>query len=158
MKLLSSFTTIGAGLLLASAACAASLTEASIQPMLVQIDRAAQSHDVEGIIKLMAPQVRIQIDMTAVGAPQVATLSRSECASALRSSWAQSQSYNYQRSNTKIRVAPGGQSAIVTATVKETLKLQGQTVTSTTDETTRIELSKGQPLVTEVHGVVRSIQ
>ena len=158
MKLSHTLIAAGAGLLLAGAASAASLTDGDIQKMLSRIDQAAQSHDVNGIIKLLAPQARVNIDMTAVGAPQVLSLSRAEYAEALRSNWAQTQTYDYQRSNTKIRIAPGAQSAIVTATVKETIKMQGQTLVSTTDETSRVEMVKGQPLVTEVQGIVKSIR
>lgn len=158
MKLFAHLITAGAGLLLAGAAWSANLTEADINRMLTQIDQAAQSHDVEGVIKLLAPQAKMNIDMTALGAPQVMRLSRSEYANELRNSWSQSQSYSYQRSNTKIRIAPGGQSAQVTATIKEVMKMQGQTVTALTDETSRVELIKGQPLVTEVHGIVKSIR
>ena len=159
MKLLPSAIALGAGLLLAGAAFSASLTEADIERMLNQIDQAAQNHDAEGVGRHLAPQVKITIDMSAV-APQMPTqrLGKAEYLAQLREGWTQVQHYSYQRGNTRITIAPGGQSASASATVRESLKMQGQMLTSVSDETTLVELIKGQPLATEVRATVRSMR
>ena len=157
MKLVTSIVAMGAGLLLSGAACAAGMTEADINHVLGQLDQASNSKNVDGVLKHMAPQVRIQIDMSAVGMQQPMVMSRAEYASSLRDNWGQAMNYRYQRSNTKIRIAADGQSAQATASVKESMKIQGQPISSVTDETTKFELIKGQPMATEVRGVVRSV-
>ena len=63
-----------------------------------------------------------------------------------------------KRINTRIEIAPDGKSARITGTVKETIGLQGRSFTSTVDEVARVELIKGQPLMSEIQATLTSIR
>ncbi|MGH7480300.1 MAG: hypothetical protein ACREJ8_12050, partial [Candidatus Methylomirabilales bacterium] len=57
--------------------------------------------------------------------------------------------YEYKKTNVKITLS-GPARAVVTATVSETVTVQGQTIRSTSTETAVIELVGGKPMITSV--------
>ena len=157
MKLLPSLAAAGTAFLLSTAAWSADLTQAELKTMLAQLDKAVQAHDSAGVGRLLAAHVKITIDMKSSGVP-VMRMNKSEYMAQLRQGWSESQNYGYQRINTRIEIAPDGKSARITGTVKETIGLQGRNFTSTVDEVARVELIKGQPLMTEIQATLASIR
>ena len=76
-------------------------------------------------------------------------MNKSSYIESLRQGWAVATGYEYKRTNVKITLS-GPAKAIVTATVSETVTIQGQTICSTSTETAVIELVAGKPMITSV--------
>ena len=109
--------------------------------------------------QMLAPQAQIVIDMRAVDVPEPLQLNKSQYLQLVRSGWAQASTrHHYARSNTRIQLAPGGKTATASATIQETATVQGQTMTSTTDEVSTFSLVDGKLQVTQVQGTVLSIK
>lgn len=160
MQLQPSLRILGGIALLASlAGCSAKLTEADIQQALTRIEQATQQKDSTVLEQLLAPQAQIVIDMRAVDVPEPLQLNKSQYLQLVRSGWAQASTrHHYVRSNTRIHLAPGGKTATASATIQETATVQGQTMTSTTDEVASFSLVDGKLQVTKVQGIVLSMQ
>lgn len=160
MQLHTSLRILGGIALLASlAGCSATLTEADIQQALTRIEQASQQKDITVLEQILAPQAQIVIDMRAVDVPEPLQLNKSQYLQLVQFGWAQaSTQHHYARSNTRIHLAPGGKTATASATIQETATVQGQTMTSTTDEVATFSLVDGKLQVTQVQGTVLSMQ
>lgn len=150
MNVLARALTLCTVLIAASAASAASLTEASIEDMLNTMDHAIQNRSAEGVGKLLSNSFKMTLEMTAYGQKQVMNTNRDEYLDMLREAWAGVTGYKYERTNVKITMLPGGTSAKVTAQVLETVTVQGQSLTTVSAETATVQLIDGRVLVTEV--------
>ena len=146
-------------LLAALAGCSAKLSEADIHQALARIDQASQQQDVAVFEQLLAPTATVKIDMRAADIDQPLELNKSQYLQLLKASWQVAGSdYRYARSNTRISFMPGGKVATASATIQETVKQDGQTVTSTMDEVSTFALLDGKLQVTSVQGVLLSMQ
>ena len=140
-------------------ACSAKMTEADIHQVMADIDQATQQRDVAVLERVLAPQAEIEIDMRVANLPEPLKMNKGQYLQLLKAGWAEAgTSYQYERSNTRINMAPGGKAATASATVKETSKIQGQVMTSVSDEVATFVLKDGKPQVTKVRGVVLSMQ
>jgi hypothetical protein len=68
------------------------------------------------------------------------------------------QNYQYKRSSTRITIAPNGQSARVTATVQETMQMNGIRVRGVTNEAVIFQIQGGRAVITSLTGVSRMTQ
>jgi hypothetical protein len=129
---------------------AADLTRASVDALIAKVDTSANKLDAEGIAKTMSDNVEIVMNISAQGQNQVVKPSKQEYIDLLKQGWAATQNYKYTRTNMK--VALNGNKAVVTADIKESMTIQGQTIAGTTKEETTIELVNNAPLITKIVG------
>jgi hypothetical protein len=130
---------------------AAGLTEQSVEQMMKSIDAAAARKNADVIANLMSPAVSIRMTINAGGQTQTLTPNRQEYLQMLKDGWAMSTDYRYARSGTKISLIDTNK-ALVKGTIRESMKVQGQTMSGETVEEVTIELVQGKPLITKVVG------
>lgn len=138
------------GIVAAAVANAGELSQKSVKALLDSVDAAANSQNVEQIASSMSDNVEIVINVTMQGQTQVMQITKPQYIEMLKQGWAEYSDYKYTRSSTKIDIK--GDKAIATATVKESMTVQGQKVSSVTREEATIELVKGEPRVTKLVG------
>ena len=131
---------------------AGQIDKAMINSMLSEIDAAAQKKDPAVVVKYISPDAKITMHINAGGQKQVLKVTRAQYLELLQQGWTMSSNYQYQRSNTRIKIMDGGNKAIVTANVTESMNIQGQTVKGTSQETSTIELVNGRAMITELVG------
>ena len=160
MSLASPLRALGSALLMASVmGCSAKLSEADVEQALAQIDQAIQQQDLDALDKLLAPQVKITIDMSAAANVPPQTLGKEEYLTALRVSWAATgTSYRHERSNTRISLTPNGKGATASATIHESMELQGVSMTSVSEQISTFALTDGKLKLTQVNGRLLSIE
>lgn len=123
--------------------------EPTVRKIMADIDRASAARDIAGVARHLSEGATLTVEMEADGQPQRLTMSKPEYIEAIRQAWAGVETYDYRRSNVKISLS-GGNRAVVTATVVETVTMQGKTMRTTSAETSVVELVAGKPLVTSV--------
>ena len=136
--------------MISSVAFASNLTPEMIEGMILELDRAVVAKDAEAIVSLMSEDVSLAMNITMNGKTKVFEANRKEYLSNLKESWEQFEDYTYTRKNLHITMYNNG--AIASGVVYETMRIQGQQLSSTTEEEVTIALVGGKPLVTKVMG------
>jgi hypothetical protein len=131
------------------------ITRGEINAMLVAVDKAANRRDVAGVCAPLAPNVVIKLTIQGQGSY---TWNRAQYKSYMEQSFRAAQKYQYKRSNTKISIAPDGQSARLTATIHETVQVNSMTVRGITNETSTLRVQGGRTVITAINGVARIVQ
>jgi hypothetical protein len=139
----------------ANTASAAALTESSVRAMLAAMDQAIEKRNVEGVGRLLSSDFSMTQELTAYGQKNLVKADKVEYLRMLRANWAAVSAYKYERTHLKITMLPGDASAKVTAQVRETLTLQGQSVSAVSTETATVKLIDGQVLLTGVTAVMQ---
>lgn len=154
------FSSIAAGALLASlAGCSSKLSEGDVYLAMAKVEQAVQQQDSAAIAQWLAPHAQVVIDMRSADMPEPLRLNKSEYLQLLDTSWsAAGNNYSYERSNTRVEMAPGGKAAMAYATIKEIAALQGEPVTSVSDEVATFALLNGKLQITYVQATVLSVQ
>ena len=146
-------------LLAALAGCSAKLSEADIHQALARIDQASQQQDVAVFEQLLAPTATVKIDMRAADIDQPLELNKSQYLQLLKASWQVAGSdYRYARSNTRISLTPNGKGATASATIHESMELQGVSMTSVSEQISTFALTDGKLKLTQVNGRLLSIE
>ena len=160
MSLASPLRALGSALLMASVmGCSAKLSEADVEQALAQIDQAIQQQDVATLEQMMAPQIQFMLDTSEAANVPSQTLGKDEYLTALRVSWAATgTSYRHERSNTRISLTPNGTSATASATIHESMELQGVSMTSVSEQISTFALTDGKLKLTQVNGRLLSIE
>lgn len=140
------------GLLLSTVSISAELTKESVANLLNTVDQAANDHNAGAIAGVMADDVKIVMNVEFQGQTQVAKPSKNEYLSLLEQGWAQVSNYNYSKSDVNIEVE--GSKAFVSATVHESMTIQGQDIAASSKEEAIVELVGGKLLITEIVGYV----
>ena len=74
-------------------------------------------------------------------------------------SWAATgTSYRHERSNTRISLTPNGKGATASATIHESMELQGVSMTSVSEQISTFALTDGKLKLTQVNGRLLSIE
>jgi hypothetical protein len=146
-NLLSALLMLGAAL----SAQASGLTEQTVEQFLKTMDAAIARKDSDSVAGLMSSTVAIRMSITAGGKTQTLTPTRQEYLKLMKEGWAISTDYRYSRSGVKINLADSAK-AVVTATVRESMKVQGQQINGLSEEEVTIEMVEGKPLITKVVG------
>lgn len=134
----------------ASQAQAKVLTPAAINAILVSVDQAANRMDVEAISAPLAANFSGKIDLQGMGSY---TFNRAQYKSHLLEGFKVMKNYRYKRSNTKISITKDGQSARVTATIQETMEINGMPLRGQTQETSTFKILGNRIQITSIHGV-----
>lgn len=136
-------------LALAPLASFAQLSQAAVQRLIADMDRAISQKDVAGVARLLSDDVTIEVTVRAVGQSQKMALTKSTYVDMLTKAWAAASSYEYKRSNVKITLS-GPSRAVVSATAKEKTVVNGETFFASTSESAVIEIIGGRPLITRI--------
>ncbi|MBW4472687.1 MAG: nuclear transport factor 2 family protein [Stenomitos rutilans HA7619-LM2] len=126
------------------------IRESDIRKILNAMEAAANRKDVDGILKYMAPNITIKITVQLGAGAQQLSLSREQYRQYLQQGFATTERRSGNYTNLKIQVAPNGQTATATYTLREEATLKGQpgTFVSTSQETVKFARIKGQLLET----------
>ena len=98
----------------------------------------------------MRDDVEIVMNMNIQGHRQVMTPSKAEYLEMLKQGWAIAEKYQYSRTNLKVDIQ--ADKAMVSATVNESMTVQGQTISARSKEKLVIELYQGRPLISKIVG------
>jgi hypothetical protein len=113
------------------------------------VDYAISRRDASGLARFLSDTLTVIANVRASGQDQKLTMNKSNYIDSLKEGWAVATDYQYKRTNTKVTLS-GPAKAVVTATISETVTVQGQTIRSTSTETAVIELVGGKPMITSV--------
>lgn len=132
---------------------AAELTEEKVNKLIAKVDNAAVSLDAIELAKLLSDNVSITMNISMQGKMQVMKPTKQQYLSMLQQGWSMYKNYKYSKSNVKIKIE--GNKALVTADVKESMTVQGQSISGESKEEITIELVSGKALITNVVGYTK---
>lgn len=146
-------------LLVSLAGCSSKLSEADVYLAMAKVEQAVQQQDCAAIAHWLAPQAEVVIDTRQADSPEPLRLNKSEYLQLLGASWTAAGSrYSHERSNTRVEMAPGGKTATAYATVRENAALQGQPISSVSDEVATFAMLNGRLQITYVQATMLSMQ
>ncbi len=125
------------------------LDEQTVLKMVSEVDHAISQRDASGLARFLSDNLTVIANVRASGQDQKLTMNKSSYIESVSQGWAVATDYEYKRTNTKITLS-GPAKAVVTATISETVTVQGQTIRSTSTETAVIEIVGGKPMITSV--------
>ena len=125
------------------------LDEQTALKLLSEIDHAISQRDASALARYLSDKLTVIVNIRASGQAQKLTMDKSSYIESLRQGWAVATDYEYKRTNVKITLS-GPARAVVTATVSETVTVQGQRIRSTSTETAVLKLVGGKPMITSV--------
>ena len=125
------------------------LDEQTVLKMVSEMDHAISQRDASGLARFLSAELTVIANVRASGQTQKLTMNKSSYIESLKQGWAVATGYEYKRTDIKITLS-GPAKAVVTATIAETVTVQGQTIRSTSTETAVIELVEGKPMITSV--------
>jgi hypothetical protein len=125
------------------------LDEQTVLKLVSEVDHVISKKDASALARFLSDNLTVVADVHASGQAQKLTMNKATYIESLRQAWAVGSDYEYKRTNTRITLS-GPAKAVVTATIFETVTVQGQTIRSTSTETAVIELVGGTPMITSV--------
>lgn len=131
------------------------LTEARVMATFDQIETAVRAKDVSGVVRHFAPDAIIRLVMPPAAGGQTLELSVADYARMLQDGWAMAADSTYAVENIVIEISADGRSAEVSDTTVESMKVQGRTISSRTQERFSVESRSGSPVITRLTGEVQ---
>jgi len=125
------------------------LDEQTVLKLVSEMDHAISKRDASTLARFLSDNLTVVANVRASGQDQKLTMNKSSYIESVSQGWAIATDYEYKRTNTKITLS-GPAKAVVTATISETVTVQGQTIRTTSTETAVIELVGGKPMITSV--------
>ena len=135
---------------LSTTAFSAEVTESTVKKLLSEMDVAITNLDSETLAKTLSDDIQITIHINIQGNEQVMKPSKQEYISMLKQGWAAVENYSYKRSDLVIDIKDG--KAVVSANVKETMTVQGQSLSGESKEVATVESVNGKLLFTNIVG------
>ena len=140
---------------LAPTATAERLTEARIMTMFQQLEASGRARDAGGVARHFAPDAVIRLVMPASAGGQKLEMGVPQYTRMLEQAWAMAESFTYRVEDVVIEIGADGRTAEVSDTTVETMRIQGQTISSRTRERFSVAWRGGRPLVTRLTGHVQ---
>ena len=132
---------------------ASGLTQARLDALMSQFDRAVASRDAPAVLSHISDRAEILLTMEdEMGNRRRMRMSKRQYAEALQRSWSMASQYRYSRTPPSYEMQ--GSSAIIRSVVTESMTIQGQSMSMRTREETWVQLIDGQPKVVSVRGEV----
>jgi len=125
------------------------LDEQTVLKLVSDMDYAISKRDASTLARFLSDNLTVVANVRSSGQDQKLTMNKSSYIESVSQGWAVATDYEYKRTNTKITLS-GPAKAVVTATISETVTVQGQTIRSTSTETAVIEIVGGKPMITSV--------
>ena len=132
---------------------AANLTQGMVDKVINDMDSAASSLNVNAVAALLDDNVEIVMNIEMQGQKHVMKPAKQEYIAMLQQGWSAYKDYEYSRSDVSTQLK--GNKAVVSATVKESMNVQGQQVSGESKEEVTIELVGNKALVTKVVGYTK---
>lgn len=123
------------------------ISEGQVQALVDGMDAATARHDVNAILGYLASDAVWELEYRLPQGLQLQRLNKEEYAARLREG---APLYRSDRENTRIIIAPGAHYAEVTATLRETVKIQGEPLSGVTRSKSMVEMRDGRLLITLV--------
>jgi hypothetical protein len=144
-------------LLLSASSCTrgrkSRITWQSVAAVLEEIDEAAKSKDADAIVKHFSKDAQIKVSVKGPNdARMEMAFTRDQYRDYAQHSYDLIDSYEYERTETVIKVNPDGQSAVVADEVLESATTGGQTIRSVTRETATFKLEGGRIVLSSLEG------
>lgn len=136
--------------LITLSANAATLTENDVKKLIAAADQAAVSLNADALAATLSNNVVIIMNIDMQGQKHVMKPSKQEYIAMLKQGWSTYTDYTYKKSNVVIKMQSG--KALVTADVKESMTVQGQTMSGESKEEVVIEMINNTPMITKVVG------
>jgi hypothetical protein len=130
------------------------LTRESIDLFLTTLDQATRQKDIDGILRLIAPDASITIHMRHGTQQQQATLTREEYRKTLAMEFAFPSANDFVRTNTTVTLAPDKRSAKVSFKSTETLRQSHRDLILEGEQTLVIGIRNDKPIITSLEQVV----
>lgn len=132
----------------------AKITEESVRNMLTQMEQAAVAHDVGMLTKHIAADATITFDLpAAMGGKQ--EISLGDYKEMLTQGWSMPATYTYEVKDIQVSVASDGMSATATDVTIETVEMDGQMMSTETNERLEITADNGKPIITSIYGKLK---
>ncbi len=131
------------------------LTEFRVEEILREVDRAARSRDVDGVVAPLAPDAVITFMVKTPAGSQTYTATLRDYRVSLEEAFNAAQDYTYERVDTEIEVAQDRRSATVRSTVRESVTMMGQRVESRTAEVATFEARSDRIVISALMGITQ---
>ena len=123
------------------------LTEASVQTLLTEVDKAIASKNVTMLANYLSDSAEFAGVLYVNGKSQTYHFKKPEYVKMLRTTWPLISNYKYKRNNQTIVFKDG--KAIITADIVESMIVRGSYASYRTHETATVELVEGAPKLTK---------
>jgi hypothetical protein len=123
------------------------LAEAQVTSLLAELDQAANSRDVDGLVRHVAPDARMTVVVQFSGTEQELTMTREQYRTSLRQSFAMAQEYQWTRMDTNVSLAPDGRKAVARLRGTESITTNGQRLVFALEKELTFSLQSPQPLI-----------
>ena len=133
------------------------LTKEVVSTIINSMITASKKHDVEGIIKNLASDFMVRINLPESLGGGLFVMDLAEYKKTMEESFAMTTEYQYDVSDISITIQNDGESALVTDIVTETININGVILSTKSYETTIIEILDGAPKVVFINGRVKSL-
>lgn len=121
-----------------------------IKDIIEAIKAAAESKDIQGLMKYFAPESTVEIVVISAQGVSRTEMNREEYEKTIIEGWAQTTEYEYSTSNESIIARGDGKGLMVEANVHESMMMDGKKVTSNTHEILMLEKRSGRYLIIKV--------
>ena len=123
------------------------LVEARLIALLTELDRAANSRDVDSLVRYVAPDARMTVVVHFSSTEQELTMTREQYRTSLMQSFAMAQEYRWTRADTDVRLAPDGRKALARFQGTESITTNGQQLVFTLQKELTFSLQGPNPLI-----------
>lgn len=123
------------------------LAEAQVTSLLTELDQAANSRDVDRLVRQVAPDARLTVVVQFSGTEQELTMTREQYRTSLRQSFAMAQEYQWTRMDTDVRLAPDGRTAVARLRGTESIMTDGRRLMFALEKELTVSLKGPQPLI-----------
>ncbi len=131
---------------------AENLDDKRIYELLHAVDDMSASKNVEGIGEYLSDDLQITMYISILGNLQTHTANKEQYLAILSQGWEIAENYKYSREGVEITYLDEGKQARITATVHESMTIDGTPISSTTTEAAIVELRNGKALITKMTG------
>lgn len=129
------------------------LAEAQVTSLLAELDQAANSRDVDGLVRHVAPDARMTVVVQFSGSEQALTMTREQYRTSLRQSFAMAQEYQWTRMDTEVRLAPDGRKAVARLRGTESITTNGRRLVFALEKELTFSLQGPRPLIVSMRAL-----
>jgi len=141
----------------AYAQSATAITENKVIAIMEAIDQASRKGNIAGIVAPLARDAKIKMTITAPNGSQeqVVNLTKDQYTMLTRRTLRSRVSYQVQRKNTRVKIYEGGDTAMSTSDLYETLTMPQGTLRAVSTEVSILSVRNGRILITSVEAKTR---
>ncbi len=129
---------------------ASSITEAQVRQILNEMQTAVNKRSVADLVKFIAPNAVIEVNMQTMAGSQRVRLNREEYSQYLQQSYDLMENYRYKISNLKIKIAPNKKTATASYVLREEATVQNQAMTVHSTSLMKLAVMQNRILVTSL--------